>query len=43
MSMAAHYLGAAVATDWQTLQEKYAWRPLTPQQRNFVEACEANT
>ena len=31
---------AAVATDWQTLQEKYAWRPLTPQQRNFVDACE---
>ena len=30
----------AVATDWQTLQEKYAWRPLTPQQRNFVDACE---
>ena len=34
-------LSAAVATDWQTLQEKYAWRPLTPQQRNFVDACEA--
>ena len=34
-------ISAAVATDWQTLQEKYAWRPLTPQQRNFVDACEA--
>ena len=34
-------LSAAVATDWQTLQEKYAWRPMTPQQRNFVDACEA--
>jgi len=31
---------AAVATDWQTLQEKYAWRPMTLQQRNFIEACE---
>ena len=34
-------LSTAIATEWQTLQKKYSWRPLTRPQRNFVEACEA--